>query len=56
VQKLPKGAAGQAQQVHDTKSLLKDKSAQKPPNGAAGYTQQVHDTKSFLKDIRAKAA
>jgi hypothetical protein len=49
-QKSPKGAAGQAQQVHDMKSLLKDNSMQKSPKGAARQAQQVHDTKSLLKD------
>jgi hypothetical protein len=46
VQKSPKGAAGQAQQVHNTKSLLKDKSLQKSPKGAAGEAQQMCDVKS----------
>jgi hypothetical protein len=50
VQKPPKGAAGQAQQVRNTKSLLKDKSAHKLPKGAAGQAQQVRNTKSLLKD------
>jgi hypothetical protein len=36
--------------VRNTKSLLKDKSAQKSPKGAAGQEQQVRNTKSLLKD------
>jgi hypothetical protein len=32
--------------VHDTKSLLKDKSVQKSPKGTAGEAQQMHDAKS----------
>jgi hypothetical protein len=50
VQKSPKGAAGQAQQVRNMKSLLKDKTVQKSPKGAAGQAQQVRDTQSLLKD------
>jgi hypothetical protein len=50
MQKSPKGAARQAQQVRNTKSLLKDKSVQKSPKGAAGQAQQVCDTKSLLKE------
>jgi hypothetical protein len=54
VQKSPKCAARQAQQVHDTKSFLKDNSTQKSPKGAAGQAQQVHDAKSLLKDNSAQ--
>jgi hypothetical protein len=54
VQKSPNGATRQAQQVHDSKSLLKGNSAQKSPKGAAGQAQQVHDTKSLLKDNSAQ--
>jgi hypothetical protein len=39
VQKSPKGAAGQAQQVHDTKSFPQGKSVQKSPKGAARQLQ-----------------
>jgi hypothetical protein len=56
MQKSPKGAAEQAQQVRNTKSLLKDKSVQKSPMGAAGQAQQVRNTKSLLRQIRAKVA
>jgi hypothetical protein len=57
VQKSPKGAAGQAQQVHNTKSFSKDKPVQKSPKGASRQAQQVHDTKSFTKrQLRAKVA
>jgi hypothetical protein len=56
-QNSPKGAAGQAQQVHDTKYFTKDNSAQKSPKGAAGQVQQVHDTKCFTKrQLHAKFA
>jgi hypothetical protein len=39
--------------VRNTKSLLKDKSAQKSPKGPAGQAQQVRNAKSLLKDKSA---
>jgi hypothetical protein len=53
MQKSPKGAAGLAQQVRNTKSH----SVQKPPKGATGPAQQVRQSKSFTKrTLRAKVA
>ena len=51
VQKLPKGAAGLAQQVRKIEVFLKRLSVQKSPKGAAGLAQQVHKIEVFLKRL-----
>ena len=50
-QKLPKGAAGLAQQVRKIEVYLKRLSAQKSPKGAAGLAQQMRKTEVFLKRL-----
>jgi hypothetical protein len=48
-QKLPKGAAGLALQVHKTEVFLKRLSVQKSPKSAARLAQQVRKTEVFIK-------
>jgi hypothetical protein len=56
-QKLPKGAAGLAQQVRKFEVFIKRLSVQKSPKGAAGLAQQVRKIEVFIKKtIRAKVA
>jgi hypothetical protein len=50
-QKLPKGAAGLAQQVRNIEVFLKRLSVQKSPKGAAGLAQQVRNIEVFLTSL-----
>jgi hypothetical protein len=49
--KLPKGAAGLAQQVRKIEVFLKRLSVQKSPKGAVGLAQQVRKIEVFLKRL-----
>jgi hypothetical protein len=51
VQKLPKGAAGLAQQVRKIEVFFKRLSVQKSPKGAAGLAQQVCKIEVFFKRL-----
>jgi hypothetical protein len=50
-QKLPKGAAGLAQQVRKFEVFSKRLSVQKSPKGAAGLAQQVHKFEVFSERL-----
>jgi hypothetical protein len=53
-QKLPKGAAGLAQQVRKIEVSFERLSVQKSPKGAAGLAQQARKIEVYLKRLSAQ--